>query len=908
MLDATQAVGRARRLRTNKHKGIDLEIRFGLALDGAQSMLPVNRLGYACVGPQGLLSLLEIELGLARPPVPQGTRITQFGQCLKACDSEKRFYHRSFVDDPIGVARTLLEWRDEWHLAGWNGTFDEAAPERLKDLAAVELLAQGSLAPGIGERLARVSQALLVQRTQIKCIELADPLAAFPKRWRDVLSCLPTSVMEPVPFRAESNDLTRLQSALCAMNRGESVQPFAWTNDGSLIALDGSSLLTVAHLISGSIAVKPSQTLVVAEHESILLDETMVISGLPCAGVSESSALKPALQLLPLALELMWQPLDVNSLLEFLTHSMAPIDWLAARSLAQAVARTPGIGGGSWNRALNQAVMGHDAEITQRITAAVDFWLKHERHDRDQGLPLEQVRLRVDALAQHQGKTLARLTSSNESTESGGALIENVIASMGQCRAFLENLDLVASGGDTHLSMRKLQQLLDLATNDAPSFRRGAEVGHAVSISNPAAAIEPADTVIWWQMAASSLPRNYPWSRREMKALFAADVRLQPLAEQLQQLGAAWLRPLLAAQSRLILVLPPAGDEIHPAWQTIQRLAGGIAPESCDRFLSRQKLGCRLDIKHRALPKLRRWWQLPEGISIPSRATESFSSLSVQVENPCKWVLSYAAKLQPPEILTLADGPTLSGKLLHRLFEDYFTGEEWLNRDEDQTDRWFAERFERLVDEEGLILRLPGRQADLAYLRDKARIALKEMVAHLRCAGVVRVESELEVKGGYCGGDILGFADMVVHNTTGERAVVDLKWSNYNNKYDDLLANNRHVQLALYSKLLANPPAALPVAYYILNKAQLLAQAKDYFPNARTVPNKTDENATQLWRRFEQSWKWRRSQFNQGLIEVVTELTEADANSVPPEDGLPAVKASDRYNDYVRLAGWRDNA
>ncbi len=867
-------------------------------------MLPVNRLGYACVGPLGLLSMLEIELGLALPQVAQGTRITQFGLCLKACDSEQRFYHRSFADDPIGVARHLLNWRDEWHLAGWNGTFDEFAPERLKDFAAVEMLAQGRVALGIGERLAKVCLALQKQRTQIKCVELVDPLEAFPKRWCEVLSCLPISVMTTAPLRTESNDLARLQRGLYEIHQGKAVQPFVVAHDGSLIVLDGSNSAALAHVVSTTVATNLSRTLILAERESILLDETMAASGLPCAGVPEPSALKPALQLLPLVLELMWQPLEVSSLLEFLTHSMAPIDWLAARSLAQAVARTPGMGGDAWHSALSRALKGLDATAAQRITDAVDFWLMHEQHGRDQGLPLAQVRARVDALAQHHGKTLARLTNNDD----GAALIESVIASMSQCRAFLENLDLLASGGDTHLSMRKLQQLLDLATNDAPSFRRVAEVGHAVSISNPAAAIEQADTVIWWQMAASGLPRTYPWSRREMEALSAAGVRLQPLDDKLQQLGANWLRPLLAAKARLILVLPPEDEEVHPVWQMIQHLASGLAPESVDRFLAKQEVKRTFEVKRRALPALRRWWHLPADVSIPSRPTESFSSLSVQVENPCKWVLAYAAKLQPPEILTLADGPTLSGKLLHRLFEEYFVGDQWLGRDVAETDRWFVARFESLVDEEGLVLRLPGRQADLARLRDKSRIALKEMVIQLRNAGVVKAECELKVDGIYCGGEISGYADMVLHKKTGEKAIVDLKWSNYKNKYGDLLANNRHVQLALYSKLLAKPPATLPVAYYILNQAQLLAQTQDYFPSARTIQNKTQENATQLWRRFEQNWKWRRSQFDQGLIEVITKMTEADSDSVPPEDGLPAVAASDRYNDYVRLAGWSDSA
>ncbi len=885
-----------------------MEIRFGLALDGAVSIQPVNRLGYACVGPLGFLSLLEIELGLARPPVGQGKRITQFGLCLQAFINETRFYHRSFADDPVGVAKTLLNWRDQWYLAGWNGTFEDSVPERLKDFAELEVLAREQVAPSIGERLADVSAALSTQRTQIKSVELADPLLAFPLRWREVLMQLPTQEMSSVAISSKSNDLTQLQSGLQAMNQGASVKPFSFKRDGSLIVLEGGNSIAMAHAMAECVAKDIAQTLIVAEQDAILLDETFAVSGLPSPGVSEPSALKPALQLLPLTLELMWQPLDVNSLLEFLTHSMVPIDWLAARSLAQAVAATPGIGGEAWKSALNKAVEKHDETLAKRIVDAVEFWLMHKRHDRNEGLPLVEVQCRVEALAQHHGKTLARLTSKASADTPDSALLESVIASMGQCRAFLENLDLLVSGGDSHLSMRKLQQLLDLATNDAPRFGRAAEVGHAIWISNPGAAIEAAETVIWWQMSSPGMPRSYPWSSQEILALVAAGVQLQPLGDQLQQIAATWLRPVLAAQSRLILVMPDIGQETHPVWHMIKYLATGISPISLEDFLAQQKAESAYAVEHRSLPALSRWWQLPEDIVIPKREVESFSSLSVQVENPSKWVLNYVAKLRPTEILTLADGPTLNGTLLHRLFEDFFNDGQWRERDPKQTEKWFKKRFETLVDEEGLVLRLPGRQADLARLRDKARIALLDMLAQLQSADVVSVECEQKVEGVFCGGKISGYADLVLRNKKKAQAIVDLKWGNYKNKYGDLLANNRHVQLALYSKLLATPPATLPVAYYILSQAQLLAHTRDYFPGARVAPNAMDENATQLWQRFEKNWKWRRKQFNKGLIEVVTEMTEADSDSEPPEEGLPAAEASDRYNDYVRLAGWGEGA
>ena len=40
--------------------------------------------------------------------------------------SKQRFYTASFTKDPLAVAETLLRWRDELVLAGWDGSPDPA--------------------------------------------------------------------------------------------------------------------------------------------------------------------------------------------------------------------------------------------------------------------------------------------------------------------------------------------------------------------------------------------------------------------------------------------------------------------------------------------------------------------------------------------------------------------------------------------------------------------------------------------------------------------------------------------------------------------------------------------------------------------------------------------------------------
>jgi ATP-dependent helicase/nuclease subunit B len=65
------------------------------------------------------------------------------------------------------------------------------------------------------------------------------------------------------------------------------------------------------------------------------------------------------------------------------------------------------------------------------------------------------------------------------------------------------------------------------------------------------------------------------------------------------------------------------------------------------------------------------------------------------------------------------------------------------------------------------------------------------------------------------------------------------------------------------------------------------------------------ESAAQYWQRFENTWHWRKSQFDRGLVEVTVADTELTAESTPGDDCLPLPDASDAFNDYSVLTGWR---
>ena len=96
-----------------------MKVRFGLHRDGLHPDTATDSVGEITVGPVGFLRLLEGDLGIAPAAVHPAEEVALYRSCLADLDDLARFYHASFGVDPVGVTRTLLDWRSGWYLHGW---------------------------------------------------------------------------------------------------------------------------------------------------------------------------------------------------------------------------------------------------------------------------------------------------------------------------------------------------------------------------------------------------------------------------------------------------------------------------------------------------------------------------------------------------------------------------------------------------------------------------------------------------------------------------------------------------------------------------------------------------------------------------------------------------------------------
>ncbi|MCZ6889710.1 MAG: PD-(D/E)XK nuclease family protein [Gammaproteobacteria bacterium] len=902
-----------------------MKVRFGLLRDGLDPAPPHTSLGEVTVGPLGLLQILETDLGL--PPVlgHAAARVIAYRRCLDEANDFARFYHASFAVDPIGVASTLLRWRDEWTEAGWDGSFT-GSEQRLADMGAVEVCARERVSAGIGERLRRVLTALKKRRTQVRTLILLDDPDELPLAWRRVVDAIGFVVSAGVllePRAAAGSDLQTMQAQL--LSTVAETDKVRLRGDGSVVIIKAVSRDISARALAEMLRVESDGScVVIAERDGIIFDNALERSGLPRCGFQHRSRFRAVTQVLKLSLALLWQPLDPHLLLQFLLHPLGPLPRGVRQPLAEAVAAQPGIDGALWRGAVERILAGRDEADAREVLEAIRYWFGGERFGGPGGVRgVRGVRgirgidgAPIDVLAERTQRVaswlLGRLATADDEARSVFA------ASYAQCEALLAALAQFDEHGQnaktqTRVEKIELDRLLDEVTRAQPDPHSFSQIGHVRAATDPALITDVWDEVIWWDMQAQHVDFAYPWSGAEVKALAQAGVSLPAPEDRLGHVNRHWLRAVVNCRKRLILVIHHSDAGYHPLWSQIQHRFTGWAELALDETLlggDRESLPL-LDVETpvlsvQPLPLAKRWWTLPSTVNLPLRDVESYSSLRKLYDHPHEWVLHYAGRLRAGRTSDLADGPLLYGSLGHRLLERFFTEhQDWAASSPSDIDAWLAEALPALIAEEGAVLLEAGRGVDRQYVTTTLERALARLVEHLREARIVDVATEHHDQVPYQEGALQGDIDLLLTDESGRCIVMDAKWGSEPFREREM-QSNRHLQLATYAYLrrTATGSNSWPYpAYFIITTGNVLAPDDTVFPQALVQAPPPDQNIETLWQQSESTFRWRRGQLDAGLIEVNVAGTVPTERSYPPPDGLDTLVDPDRFDDFGRLTG-----
>lgn len=875
-----------------------LNVTFGWHLDSRQGPLLESRFGAPVVGRFGMLGLLELYLGLAGPSISRSQRVAAFLGCLRRAEDGQRFYSQSLRADELGSASELLNWRDEWALYGWDGTASSEAPRRVADMAAVQALCPGLLPAGEAERLQLVEAALAARTVPIQEVRLVDDLSRFPKRWRAVLALLPCRVdSEPTAAAsAKTSMLWRLQQAgLASHSSGHAAELTDCADDESVRVYRADSTDVALHWLVASRQGDAVDQTLVCEQDGLALDDVFRANSEPTCGFDRSSAYRPALQALPLALELLWQPVDAHRVLEFLVHPYGPFKRQARLLLAKAYAAQPGFGGEDWQaaKANVRALEGGEA-----LAAEVDFWFEGPRWQRDGGAPFADVETRVD-------RVVAALRTYLSAPRDDLPALRGAIR---QGQAFLDALSELKAQGLERLRPRHLEQLLAQSTvAGAGNPYAEPEVGCRRSATVAClGAIEPSREVVWWMPSTPVLPRPHPWSLAERQALAERGAELRDTAAELRALALDWLRPLLAAQQSFVLVLPPAAEEEHPIWLLLRRLLPKLPVRHIESDLATSDF--TVVSPDRRLPEPSRYMHVASDMT-SRRSRQSFTSLAELFDNPAVAVLKDAAGLRTATLMAVEDENRLLGTLAHRLVEELFKEAGVLSWTSDQVRAWFDANAEALIQAEGAPLLMLGFGVALHRFKGTVRDSTVALVGHLQSAGVVSVRMEVQYEGEVFGVPVTGKVDLLAELPGTRYALLDLKWSG-ERKYRERLEQGTHLQLAIYAALVEQNEGHAPVelAFYIFDSWAMLATSDSVFPRAVVCRPPAGGTVPQLLKAAERTWQWRRGQLAKGELELV-DTWLAPLEEFQGEEGTLPVNEGKPWNaEYLALLGWEAGA
>lgn len=805
--------------------------------------------------PQQLLGDLELRLGLSAEAEPRALRVASWQARLAALASEGRFYSSSFALDALGTADALLALRDSLVAAGWDGQEVPGAGVRIAALAELERHPAPALPPGYGDRLRCVEQALSVSAHRgYDELLLVEPARHWPLRWQRIFDALErtgtriAAETSELPGASGDSDLRRIQIAL---EPGSDKTPSLIEGDGSFVLLTADTSWEAARATAAILGeLEAEHTVVIRQGDGSALDHALATQGLPTQGHRATSLWRAALQILPLALELTFEPKDPYRVLELLSAPGGPFQGRAGRRLSRALARSPGIGSPDWEQAkVSLATVGGagasgvtpDAaasELGQRIAE----WLEGPTADPIAGASKEMLRGVVD-------RAHAWLLSRIAASPQDGALL----AAASAATAFRAALEREPRATLDLLAVRKLSTMT-LGAGGADRLLRE-QSGRVDHVDRASALAVPRKNVIWWFFAgANRQPARVPWRSHELRALNAIGVRFPDSRARLLERARQRRRALRCATERVILVAPRACARdrlaLDPLWDEI-RAAARLDEAACHRVTleARRLLESSGEPLLRPPPRIRRpRAPLPGGhlewnIGSPVRGGArrfSATSLGALLACPLRWVLSYAAQLKSAR-QALPPLHRLAGTLGHRLVEvlhqrgNFDEPEALLEANARST-------LDGLIPREGALLLRPGMSFEREQVTTQLVRAVVELARSLRSARLRIVAVEHPVQMPWRAGELGGRIDVLVEAADGSQHILDLKWGV--SSYRKALEQGRALQLAVYTALHAGRERQTEAAFFSLRQGELIGLRSSSLPIHQRV---TGRSLSETW-------------------------------------------------------------
>lgn len=915
-----------------------MKIFFGTGLDNPGFPSLVNQdkpvsCGEEYMGPEKLISWLCLHLGISTNLLPQSYRIEVFKQSLEEYlkTDSNAFYRRSFETDGLGTATYLLSWRDQLKIAGWNFKAETEIPERLKAIALIE--SRFKKAPGKADLFPLIIASLQEKDTNVplEIIQLHEDPELLDPAFQQLFNLFKSKgvkidyrKVEGLNAKKESSNLYRIQQAL--LNRFET-KPLGKiklsSKDSSIRILTFKDDLFASQWLCKLLRNNPDyKPLLLAGLDALSLDKAFHLNGLPPVGSTTEKNSASLLQVFRLIHFFLWKPVDPYKLLEFLNLELSPVSRSLCKKLAEIVASSPGINGERWNNIITEYLANikeHHPDKHQKLNEKLEFWFSIEAMEENPGAPVD----RISKLYNELGKW-ARESSNNPHYIHFHSDFKILFGQCKELKNVLESYDPQAL-----IPKVQLEKWVDTICTRQKIAVLSAKKGALDRVLLPENITAPTSSIIWWNCFENNLPTySSPWTKAEEEYLKKRNVQLYSVRAKSQLYFRNNILPVFQAQEQVLLLIPEKSNGSqtgnHPLLSALRSLDFDDSSlqyvtisvgKNTAEFLAQMKLPEFEETEQKELPAINAYWNIQPSKQLLTEKI-SYSSLALLLQSPYQWFLQYEAKIWPGSFLDMVNEFAFKGNLAHRICEIFFSSPENLKLKDGQIRLWVKEEVQKLLPQEGAIFLMKGKENELQDFTGKLQNSISDLTRQIWENGWTVEGTEKKIEGHFEGFAFTGSIDLLLKNKAGKKAIIDLKWTLSSRKYQNILKEEKDMQLALYAAFAGGEnenPDFCATAYYLLAHTKMYTRNKECFKDAIIVSPEDGKNHVDVYRdltrKIKNSLKLRLEEIASGKLEVGEgiELDELDYHlkcEANPEQYFPLeadnqIKKISQYNSFT---------
>ena len=848
----------------------------------------------------GLVNLLELRLGLHYEDVPEQERVAHYydAVCKYMATHPKNVMTASFKTEGLSTAKAMLAWREELRGADWD--FDgEDISERLAALIGVEEHFRKQDGCDMAGRLHIVTDQVAIQKLDCTdmVIEMAvakDLLKPTTKTLIEVLESQGARIEQVSGISDTDNNLSKVRKLIASKQKGkirlnkydDSIQIWKFADDR----------LACEYLSYNNM----EDVDVWINSDNKQMDNWLMLMDKALTGSVTVDCSPQLTQMFVIGLGLFANPLNVNTLIEWLNMPVHPIDKFFRSAFADCIVTE----GGYRNEACK-------AKIDQFVEGKF-FYLDDEQ----KALPeeeLEKIRLKDKKKRQKQVSVFLLSLESNNAINTEDVkqfVIElsswarqraHLIAGEADNEQWVEQLMTVSAMCDAfHILLGTVNtETIDYKTIDSwmsTVYEKGAytnavaERGCRTVVDSPAKIASVANRTVWMGVDGdASRGQECAFLYPSEKAILVEQMYIHPWGEESENNyhEQVMMTPLRMTCGQLILVVRERmGGEQTLKHPLIVRLEQQV--ENIEDFVVRPSIGIEdrheVEIVENGGVAAELRFKHADKIQWPDHLSPT--SIGTLVEHPFDYMMERLLVITNDGKAKMADAKTTKGNVAHAVIEKLFAPREERRYStpeeiEVRIQNEYEAAYLKVLEAKGAVLQLAENKLAEKLLHEQLRSCLDTLLEilkenelkvtgcepHVECQMNLGLPKATDKEGNIKERDMVGFIDMTLEDKDGHPVVFDFKWTTWAKGYQDKLSENRSIQLELYRMMLGREKKdeVKRVAYFLMPEARLYSQ-EDF--KGRDCHQLTSANHDNIVEQLKQSAKYRIAQIKSGIVET----------------------------------------